>query len=294
MAADVAQPDIGSGDRLTFTLFIAVVMHAAIILGISFSQELPSNISPTIEITLAQHKSDQAPEKADYLAQHNQQASGTLEEKALLTTTQQAQFDDTIIRDIAPTPQQQAQSEVAKTDKTLLTSRDSLQKINIQKSPTPEEEREKRQGELTTIRDRSAEIASMQAKLDRQRQSYARRPRIHRLTSLATKSASDAEYLHHWRERIEQIGNKNYPEAARSAEIFGSLRLMVSLNPNGTVYEMKVLKSSGHKVLDDAALRIVRLAAPFPPFPPEISKSVDRLEIIRTWRFHKDQRLTSS
>ena len=131
----------------------------------------------------------------------------------------------------------------------------------------------------------STEIASLQAKLDRQRQEYAKRPRVRTLTSVSTKASFDAKYLHDWSSRIEQVGNKNYPREALNRRITGNLRLSVMINPDGTIYEIKVLQSSGQRILDDAARQIVRLAAPFASFPPEIRKHADRLQIIRTWRF---------
>jgi protein TonB len=106
---------------------------------------------------------------------------------------------------------------------------------------------------------------------------------------LAARQFEDVLYLNNWRIRIEQVGNCHYPERARAQQVYGDLRLMVALLPNGEVSDIKVLKSSGQKLLDEAAIRIVHLAAPYQPFPPEMSRQVDVLEIIRTWRFHKGQ-----
>ena len=121
----------------------------------------------------------------------------------------------------------------------------------------------------------------------------AKRPRIKRLTSLSTVSSADAFYLNSWRRKIETIGNLNYPEEARRRKLYGSLSLMVAILPDGSLKEVEVLESSGHKVLDDAAIRIVRLAAPYAPFPDELRQSTDVLEIIRTWQFRKNSSLRS-
>ncbi|HSC66599.1 MAG TPA: energy transducer TonB, partial [Cellvibrio sp.] len=131
----------------------------------------------------------------------------------------------------------------------------------------------------------SSEIASLQAKLDKQRQEYAKRPRVRTLTSVSTKESFDAKYLHEWSTKIEQVGNRNYPAEALSRHITGNLRLSVVINPDGTIFEIKVLQSSGQRILDDAARQIVRLSAPFAAFPAEIRKQADRLQIIRTWNF---------
>jgi periplasmic protein TonB len=88
-----------------------------------------------------------------------------------------------------------------------------------------------------------------------------------------------------WRAKVERIGNINYPDEARRRRLSGSLLLDVALNPDGSVQEITVRRSSGHKVLDDAAIRIVELASPFAPFPPDIRGEVDVLHVTRTWKF---------
>lgn len=121
----------------------------------------------------------------------------------------------------------------------------------------------------------------MQAKLSQQKQQYAKRPRIKTITSVATRASVDAEYLSVWQEKVELIGNLNYPPEARKQKLYGRLRLLVSLLPDGSVHNIDVLESSGQRVLDDAAIRIVRLAAPFAPFPPELKKNVDQFVVAR-------------
>ncbi|HJO11138.1 MAG TPA: energy transducer TonB, partial [Gammaproteobacteria bacterium] len=139
----------------------------------------------------------------------------------------------------------------------------------------------------------SLSIASLRAQLDLQRQAYAKRPRKYTISSASTKKSQDALYLDNWRKRIEAIGNLNYPDAARRQQLYGNLRLLVSILPDGVVEEIRILQSSGHSILDQAALGIVQLAAPFQPFPDELRETVDILEIIRTWRFHERTGLTS-
>ncbi len=281
-----AVPPVDTGDRLSFTFFLAIALHAFLILGISFKLPDHSNTSQTIEITLATHKSQRAPEDTDFLAQHNQEASGTLDEAKQLTTERQAEFADTQVRDVNPVPQQQAAStKKIKEQQVLSTTAKSTQTTQLKLNPDEREEREAVEGLMEDQPVVSAEIASLQAKLDKQRQEYAKRPRVRTLTSVSTKESFDAKYLHEWGTRIEQVGNRNYPKEALSRHITGNLRLSVVINPDGTIYEIKVLQSSGQRILDDAARQIVRLAAPFASFPPEIRKQADRLQIIRTWSF---------
>ena len=101
-----------------------------------------------------------------------------------------------------------------------------------------------------------------------------------------------AYYKDAWRRKVERVGNQNYPAEARDQRIYGSLRMLVAINRDGTLREVRILESSGHTVLDNAALRIVRLAAPYAPFTGDLI-DVDVLEIIRTWRFEPGDRVSS-
>jgi protein TonB len=134
----------------------------------------------------------------------------------------------------------------------------------------------------------SSEISSLEAELSTEQQLYAKRPKIHRLNAASTMHDKGAWYKEDWRKKIERNGNLNYPEEARRKQIRGNLRLMVSINRDGSLYEILVLESSGQPVLDQAAQRIVRLAAPFAPFTGDLA-DIDRLEIIRTWKFTNDK-----
>ena len=113
--------------------------------------------------------------------------------------------------------------------------------------------------------------------------------RVRRVTGVALATPELSYYFKAWRRKVERVGNLNYPDAARDRNLYGSLRLLVAIVPDGTLSDVRVLESSGHRILDDAALRIVRLAAPFAPFPPEMRRNTDVLEIVRTWQFRKSR-----
>jgi len=275
-------------DRLGFAFCLALALHAAFILGVSFNREERQTASSKLEITLAHHRSEKAPEKADFLAQNNQEGSGKLEEKAMLTATEIADYQDTKIRQIDQPSRSQSEARVAANPE-LTTSADSKFTSIQRQSQDPSAEHNQQRQDDMSMEQRNKEIASLEAKLDIQEYAYARRPRIRRLTSVATKQADDALYLNNWRAKVEAIGNQHYPSQAKQKQLFGDLRMVVSLLPNGDVYQVKILKSSGHKILDQAALKIVHLAAPYDAFPSQMQKEVDVLEIIRTWRFHKNK-----
>jgi len=280
-------------DRLGFTLFLAALIHLALLLGVGFSFVEPKQISRTLEITLATFKSETKPAKADFIAQENQQGSGTLDKKAIPTTTEVAPFQDNAVNKVATPPP-------AKPQVTEATPKAAVATIapKPKKTVTHHEERKPEaapQAETPTFDSSqlSSDIASLEAELAKERQLYAKRPRIHRLSAASTMRDKGAWYKDEWRKKVERIGNLNYPEEARRQQIYGNLRLMVSINHDGSLYEVLVLESSGQPLLDQAAQRIVRLAAPFAPFTGDLS-DIDRLEIIRTWRFARGDRLSSN
>ena len=112
-------------------------------------------------------------------------------------------------------------------------------------------------------------------------------PRVRRIVEDRAETPEDNWYLESWRRKVERIGKLNYPDQARARRLYGSLRLLVAIEGDGTLRDVRVIDSSGHKVLDEAAMRIVRLAAPYAPFPPGMRKQTDVLEIVRTWQFKK-------
>lgn len=293
IAPGINAPQVTASDRLTFTVFLAVALHAAIILGVTFTFSDKGQSTHTMEVTLAQHRSRNRPDKADYLAQFNQVGSGTLEEKAMLTSPTEAELHDTQIRETSPRQQAAAVPATENVERPVVTT---TARSNTTAARTDVDEPEPTEAERPmekSLLQRSLEIASLEARLAQQRQAYAKRPRIKRLTSLATASSVDAFYLNSWRRKVEKIGNLNYPAEARRNKIYGSLRLMVAIYPDGSLKEVELLESSGHRILDDAAVQIVELASPFAPFPDELRETTDVLEIIRTWQFRKNSSLRS-
>ncbi len=280
---------VRAADRLGFTLLIATLLHVVLILGVGFSLPEPSQISRTLEVTLASFKSDESPKQADFLAQENQQGSGTLDKAAAPSTPVQAPFHDSEIREAAP-PARKPAADRAQAPKAALTTRASRPTKAEPSRETPEQEQ--RDAPAPEADSQAAELASLEAQLAEERQQYAKRPKIWRINAASTQKDKGARYKEEWRRKIERIGNLNYPEQAKRDRLYGSLRLLVAINKDGSLYEVQVLESSGRPVLDQAALRIVRLAAPFAPFSGDLS-DIDRLEIIRTWRFERGDRLSS-
>ena len=285
---------VSPGDRLSFTVFLAVALHAALILGVTFTYVTSKPSTHTMEVTLAQQRAKRRPENADFPAQFNQDGSGTLEEKAIMTAPTEAKFQDTEIRETSQdVPQSASLKAVEQRQTAITTTTRTDHNVTVDSEATETAPQKAEFENKKSLQARALEIASLEARIDRQRQIYAKRPRIKRLTSLSTASSADAFYLNSWRRKIESVGNLNYPQKARKNKLYGSLRLMVAILPDGSLKEVALLESSGHQVLDDAAVRIVRLSAPYAPFPDALRQSTDVLEIIRTWQFRKNSSLRS-
>jgi periplasmic protein TonB len=286
-----ADPESLTSERFGFTMFVSACLHVMVIAGVGFSFVTESANTPAIEITLAQYRSDVAPDQADFIAQENQLGSGSVDEIIAPATPFESVLYDERIQEVQPIPIPAASGRQIQ-DVRVLSSTEADEQLRQQtESQLPEDSA--LLSENSSPQDISLAIASLQAQLDIQQQAYANRPRRYTISSASTQKRHDALYLDNWRKRIELVGNEHYPDEARQNEIFGSLRMMVVIRPDGSVAEIRVLQGSGHQVLDQAAVDIVRLASPFDAFPDELRGSVDLLEIIRTWRFRPGNAFSS-
>lgn len=276
----------GTADRLGFAMFLAVAVHALLIFGVAFTSHVAKQPPPTLDITLSRYADVNSPDEADFLAENNQQGSGDQQQKKEVTTTKKAKQQDTDINN-AGAPQQQQEQLAESGGAQVITS-------NQPGAQQSKQETKAQTGSTAPLPPAlMAEFKSLQAKLAQQEQIYSKIPKTLRLTSASTKATDHAAYMLYWIERIEVIGNENYPEEARRKKIYGDLRMAVTLLPDGSVFDVEILSSSGQRVLDQAAVRIVRLAAPYGAFPKALQKW-DRLEIIRTWRFEPGNIISTS
>ncbi|WP_298633192.1 energy transducer TonB [uncultured Umboniibacter sp.] len=275
-------PQIGAGDRLGFTVFIAAIVHAALIFGIHISAPEHSLDSSQMRVTVAVRNEDN-PNEADFLAQASQQGSGSEDEVLELNSAQLQQIADH--GDANDLHAGQLADTQAQLSKAWQQSASLIMLLPTEAAPMPSDDPQSGDGSL------SPQIAVLEARVHELQQLYANRPRVRTLTAVSTKAAADAAYLERWRQQVEDYGNTHYPSEARARRLFGSLRLKVSVLANGSLQSVELLQSSGVQVLDQAAIDIVREAAPYPPFPDAIRSSTDQLDIIRTWRFEPTGRL---
>lgn len=292
MSSSALTPRISSADRLGLTLFFAAAVHVLIILGISFDVDklLPDEIPLSMEITLVHSTSEEAPDKADYLAQANQTGGGNVKEKLRPSspvsnprpTTEQGDAEQSTPLSMPPPQPVTEQPQLMTTD-----VKSDMKVEQVKKSPQPQLPDAPNAAELMQ---RSREIARLSAEIRQKQQAYAQMPR-EKYISANTRESLYAAYQDGWRQKVERIGNLNYPDQAKQRNLSGSLLMDVAIKPDGSLASVKLLRSSGHKVLDDGAIRIVKMAAPFAPLPPNIRKDVDILHITRVWQFHNDNSL---
>jgi len=267
-------------DRMALAVFFAVVLHAMIILGITFGTDIlkpQDNHLPSLDITLSSHESP-PPEEAEYLAQTSQEGGGNTTEKVRPQEFLPAQAPSVAAQEPAPAPTQ------------VLTTDLSSRKIEQETTPAPETD--PKTLSASDLIERSMEMVSLSEQINESRQAYAKQPK-QVFVSARTQEFKYANYMLEWVKKVERVGNLNYPDAARRDGVSGKLLLDVELNPDGTVRNISVLRPSGQPLLDEAAVRIVNLAGPFLPFPPEIRKEADVLHITRTWEFSTTHRLQS-
>ncbi len=290
---------VSTHDRLGLTLFFAAVLHAILILGVNFEalkNNLQNHVS-TLEITLVTQSSAQKPERADTLANVQQQGGGNTDADVPPELPPPATVEQT-----APPPA--AAEQVKSTPPVLSADTPSAHQTAPsaktqpktgsapQASPADDAQADARPSAQDLVAQSMQQIASLSAEINHARAAYARRPRA-KFISAATREYKYAAYMEAWRAKVERIGNLNYPEEAKRNNLSGNLVLDVALNPDGKVRSVELRRSSGHKALDDAAMRIVQLAAPFAPFPKDILQETDILHITRTWQFLHDNRFAT-
>jgi protein TonB len=279
----------GLAATMQVALLASVAAHLAIIIGVGFKlPRIPQWDDPhnVMDVVLVNSKSATKPVKADALAQANLDGGGNTDEKRRASTPLPYDRRD-------PSPElKAAQNRVKQLEAeaqqlmTRMKSKAAVAQTEVQL------ESGKADGDARELVDKAAEIARLEAQIRREHQAYQERPKRQFVGARAAEYRF-AKYVDDWRQRIERVGNLNYPAEARQKKIYGSLQITVAIKANGEIDSVEINRPSGYKVLDQAALRIVRLAAPFEPFPPNIRVDTDILHITRTWTFTRAEQVVA-
>ena len=290
--AQAIRPRISASDRLGFTLFLALTLHAIVVLGVGFTHSSRSNVEPlpSLDIILANSKSIELAENPDFLAQVDQAGGGNSDDKARpgAPVSSPTPADQRGMSDQDRMELRKRQLAISKLY--FLTQIESDNYTNQLKQQLA---RESNNPQTSDTEQHKTRIARLQAEIRQMTIDYAKRPRTITLTA-STRKAIEASYLASWVQKIEDTGNLNYPREARIKNLDGRLRMSVRLNAAGEVLDMQITSSSGTSVLDEAARQILRMAQPFAPFSDALKERADQIVIIRTWDFKSNRFRTKS
>jgi protein TonB len=265
--------------HLTLALGVSLLLHA-ILLSIHFKlpERLDNMRQQALDVILVNAKHATKPTKAQAKAQANLDGGGNVAEnrraKTPLPATAQSRAGD----DVVNTQQRVSQLEAQQ--------REIMTRLQAERTARVDADRQQVQPQPVSGRDlasRAMALARLEGEIARSIEDYNQRPR-RRFVGARVEEYRFAQYVEDWRQKVERIGNLNYPNSAKG-KLYGSLVLTVAIKRDGVLERVELNRSSGHKVLDEAALRIVRLAAPYAVFPEALRRDTDILEITRTWSF---------
>ncbi len=272
-----------SDERLQVTLLFSVIMHAIVILGVTFTSEDPAARIPALDVVLVTTQTKDKPKQADFLANATRAGGGEHD----FAQRPRENLSGGLPKDaegIAPIQTRQSIPNPNLRPTPVISGSSAEFSVNTD-TPTPDTD----QKPLPTARDlmeRSLEMAKLAAEIDRRKEEYAKRPK-RKFISASTREYAYAAYMRAWVARVERIGNVNFPAEARERRLDGELVLTVAVKRDGSVESIEIIQSSGHALLDDAATQIVRHSEPFGQLP-RTQESIDVLHITRTWQFLAD------
>lgn len=268
--------------RLGATLALSVALHALLILGVGFAVRGDAPLVPTLDVIFTQTQTALTPRQADFLAAASQVGGGE-HDKAMRPRESQAGVVPQALPGSSPVPQQRQDAAAPPPPQSrVVSSRNGEEQVaRAQQQPMPEQPRP--DAPLNAREQRDAEMARLAAEVHLRSAQYAKRPN-RKFVSASTREYAWANYLRAWVDRAERVGNMNYPDEARQRRLGGQVVITVGVRRDGSVESARILRSSGTPLLDEAALRVVRLAQPFPALP-QTKDDVDILQVTRTWAF---------
>ena len=271
---------------LVATMQVAIVgsigLHLFLIVGLGFrlptipKWDAPHNV---MDVVLVNSNSATKPQKADALAQANLDGGGNTDRKLRARSPFPTVDERDPSRELKAAESRMKRLE--QEAKQLMTQMKSKAQVAAIEAAPPGASKD---AEARDLVQKSLEIARLEAQIRRDYQAYQERPK-RKFVGARASEYRFAQYVDNWRLKIERVGNLNYPQEAKARKLYGSLQLTVAIKADGEVESVEVSRSSGHKVIDQAAIRIVRLAAPFDRFPSNIRTDTDILHITRTWTF---------
>lgn len=274
-------PRIDDQQRLGATLVLSLLLHGMLVLGVGFALDDAAPVLPTLDVILTRTQSPLTRKQADFLAQASNQGGGEHDKTSRPRDAQVGlapQAEPGVapqpLRAQSPAPQPPPQARVISS--TRAEARAPVPDASPQADETPAPRGQEKV-------DRDLAMARLAAEIHLRSERYAKRPK-RKFVSASTQEYAYAGYLRAWVDRVERVGNLNYPDEARRRRLAGQLVISVAIRRDGSVERAEILQSSGIRLLDDAGLRIARLAEPYPPLP-KTEDDIDILHVTRTWNF---------
>lgn len=276
-----APPRIGETERLRATFVLSVLVHAMAVFGIGFAMEDAAPLLPTMDVIQTRTQTPLTPAQADFLAQASNQGGGEHARSTRPSAPQAGPLpqpeDGLAPRPLraqtpAPSPPPEARVVASASGEAALPTPQARPETPPDDAPRGREKIE-----------RDIEMARLAAEIQLRSVEYAKRPK-RKFVSASTREYAWAQYLRGWVDRVERVGNLNYPDEARRRRIGGLVVISVGVRRDGSVESARIIRSSRIPMLDEAALRIVKLSEPFAPLPKS-SEDPDVLHITRTWQF---------
>lgn len=274
-------PRIGDDARLGATLALSLLVHGLLVLGIGFSTEDAAPVVPTLDVILTETTSPLTQAQADFLAQASHQGGGE-DTRSLRPREPRPGLQPQPEAGVAPRPLRAHSPDTQPPPRERIVASARGQARVPSPDPTPQADRRTQPPGPERV-ERDLEMARLAAEIHLRSERYARRPK-RKFVSASTQEYVYATYLRQWVDRVERVGNLNYPDEARQRGLAGRLVISVAIRRDGSVERADVIRSSGVPLLDDAALRIARLAEPYPPLPPT-DEQIDILHVTRSWNF---------
>ncbi|TAG72102.1 MAG: TonB family protein [Burkholderiales bacterium] len=271
---------------------MASVAAHAIVLSIHFELpklfRSPSN-SPPLEVSLVNAKTNTRPTKADFLAQANLDGGGNTDAKRRLSSPLPRAAIDAQQTQLA-LAQEQVQALERETRELMRQLKSKSQAANQREAS--DSTKTEAANTMKQLSEKALELQRLEAQISREFDQYQQRPKKRHIGARAAEYRF-ARYVEDWRQKVERVGNENYPAAARERKIHGSLVLTVGIKADGRIESVEIDRPSGQRILDAAALKIVERAAPYAPFPSDVRADTDILYITRTWSFTREGGLES-
>jgi protein TonB len=274
-------PAIGEDQRLVATLVLSLLFHGLLILGVGFALERAAPVVPMLDVILTQTRTPLTPKQADFLAQANNQGGGE-DDKARRPRDPQPGTVPQTESGVAPqSVRAQSPAPAPPPESRVISSPDSETRLPAPSRTPQAQPIQARIGERKVEHDMA--MARLAAEIHLRSARYAKRP-TRKFVSASTQEFAWANYLRSWVDRAERVGNLNYPDEARRRKLTGTVVINVGIRRNGSVERADIVQSSGIPLLDEAALRIAKLAEPYPPLP-KTREDPDILNVVRTWQF---------